>query len=97
MPWKLKLRKSVKIAPGVKLNLSKSGISTTVGKKGASVNVGKKGVRTTVGIPGTGISHTSKVGDGLDLDPTPVRKKSSCCSLFVLPIILLPVFWLIIN
>lgn len=93
MPWKF--RKSIKIAPGIKINLSKSGLSTTVGKKGASVNLGKKGVKTTVGIPGTGISHTSKVGGGLD--QTPVRKKSSCCSLFVLPIILLPVLLWVVN
>lgn len=93
MPWKF--RKSIKIAPGIKINLSKSGLSTTVGKKGASVNLGKKGVRTTVSIPGTGISHTSKVGGGPD--PTPVRKKSSCCSLFVLPIILLPVLLWVVN
>lgn len=95
MPFKWRLRKSVKLAPGIKLNLSKSGISTTLGKKGASVNVGKKGMRTTVGIPGTGISHTSKIGDGLDTRPA--RNKSSCCSLFVLPIILLPALWLIIH
>jgi hypothetical protein len=56
-----KLRKSVKIAPGVKINLSKSGISTSVGGKGHSVNIGKRGVKTTVGIPGTGISHTSSI------------------------------------
>lgn len=92
MPWKF--RKSFKIAPGIKVNLSKSGLSTTLGKKGASVNVGKRGVRTTVGIPGTGISNTSKVGGS---DPTPARKKSSCCSLFVLPIILLPVLLWIVN
>lgn len=93
MPFKF--RKSFKIAPGIKVNLSKSGLSTTLGKKGASVNLGKKGVRTTVGIPGTGISHTSKIGGGLDT--TPARKKSSCCSLFVLPLILLPILFLITN
>lgn len=54
-----KIRKSLKIAPGLRLNLSKSGVSASVGKPGATVNVGKNGVKSTVGIPGTGISHTT--------------------------------------
>ena len=37
-------RKRIKIAPGVNLNLSKGGISTSFGVKGASVSVGKRGV-----------------------------------------------------
>lgn len=53
-------RKSFKIAPGVKLNISKKGISSlSVGGKGARVNLGKKGTRTTLSIPKTGLSHTS--------------------------------------
>ncbi len=54
-----KIRKSLKIAPGLRINLSKSGVSASVGKPGATVNVGKNGVKSTVGIPGTGISHTT--------------------------------------
>lgn len=39
-------RKSFKIAPGVKLNVTKNGISSvSVGKNGARVNVGKKGLK----------------------------------------------------
>lgn len=53
MAWKF--RKRIKIAPGVTLNLSKSGVSTTVGTKGASVNMGKNGIYLNTGIPGTGI------------------------------------------
>lgn len=53
-------RKSLKIAPGVRLNITKKGISSvSLGGKGARVNLGKKGTRTTVGIPGTGLSHSS--------------------------------------
>lgn len=55
-----KFRKRIKIAPGVYVNIGKTGInSATIGKRGASLNVGKKGVRTTVGLPGSGISYTS--------------------------------------
>lgn len=53
-------RKSLKIAPGVKLNITKQGISSlSVGGKGARVNLGKKGTKTTLSIPKTGLSHTS--------------------------------------
>ena len=57
----LNFRKSFKIAPGVKLNVSKKGISSvSAGVKGARVSVGKKGTRTTVGIPGTGLSYSKQ-------------------------------------
>lgn len=53
------IRKSIKIAPGIKLNIGKKGInSLSVGKNGASVNIGKKGTKTTVGIPGSGLSYS---------------------------------------
>ena len=52
-------RKSLKIAPGVKVNVTKNGISSlSVGKNGARVNLGKKGTKATVGIPGSGLSHS---------------------------------------
>jgi hypothetical protein len=53
-----RFRKSVRIMPGVRVNLSKSGVSTSIGAKGATVNVSKKGVRTTVGVPGSGLSYS---------------------------------------
>lgn len=53
-------RKSFKIAPGLRLNVGKKGISSvSIGGKGARVNVSKNGTRTTVGIPGTGLSYSS--------------------------------------
>lgn len=55
-----RFRKSVKIAPGIRLNFSKSGVSTSIGKRGATVNLSKRGTRVTVGLPGTGLS-TSKL------------------------------------
>lgn len=53
-------RKSFKIAPGVRLNVGKNGISSvSVGGKGGRVSVGKKGVRSTVSAPGTGLSYST--------------------------------------
>lgn len=51
-----RFRKSVKIAPGIRLNFSKSGVSTSIGGRGATVNFSKRGTRVTAGIPGTGLS-----------------------------------------
>ncbi len=51
----------VKIAPGVTLNLSKSGGSVSVGPRGAKVTVGPRGSRATVGIPGTGLFYTKSL------------------------------------
>ena len=54
-----RFRKSIKILPGVKINLTKNGISSaSIGKSGANINIGKKGTRTTVGIPGSGLSYS---------------------------------------
>lgn len=60
----IRFRKRVKVLPGVTLNFSKSGISTTIGARGASVNIGKNGVFGNVGIPGTGIYMRGKIAGG---------------------------------
>ena len=59
-------RKSIKILPGVKLNISKKGMSSvSVGGKGATLNVRKDGnVKGTVGIPGSGMSYTETLSTG---------------------------------
>ena len=54
----LRLFRRIKIAPGITLNLSKSGLSASAGVRGAHVTLGPRGVRRTVGIPGTGISYS---------------------------------------
>lgn len=52
----MRFRKSIKIAKGVKLNLSKTGASFTLGTgKGLSFNLGNKGAYLNWSIPGTGI------------------------------------------
>lgn len=54
----------VKIAPGVHVNLSRSGGSVSVGPRGAKVTAGPRGVRGTAGIPGTGMHWTREVRGG---------------------------------
>lgn len=60
----MRFRRSVKILPGVRINFSKSGMSTTIGPKGASINIGKKGTYLNTGIPGTGLYMREKIGGG---------------------------------
>jgi hypothetical protein len=57
----IRFRKTIQILPGVRLNISKNGISSiSIGGHGATVNVNGQGVRETLGLPGTGISYTTK-------------------------------------
>ena len=57
-------RRRIKIIPGVRLNISKSGLSASVGVRGASVTFGGRGgTYANLGIPGTGI-YTRKKIDG---------------------------------
>ncbi|HEX2592115.1 MAG TPA: DUF4236 domain-containing protein [Rhizomicrobium sp.] len=60
MGWRF--QKVLRVIPGVRINLSKSGISGSVGPRGASVNVGRHGVTTSAGLPGTGLSYRQRIG-----------------------------------
>ena len=55
----------IKIAPGVTLNLSKSGGSLSFGPRGAKFTVGSRGKRATVGIPGTVLFYTTTLPSGM--------------------------------
>ena len=59
MAWNF--RKRIKIAPGIHLNLSKGGISTSIGPKGAKISIGKKGTYLNTSIPGTGLYSRQKI------------------------------------
>jgi hypothetical protein len=61
----LRWRKSVSVLPGVKVNLSKGGVSASVGGKGATVNVGTRTQTVNLGIPGTGLSYRMPLGTSL--------------------------------
>ena len=59
----MRFRKTITIFKGLKMNLSKSGVSFTVGGKGVSANLGKQGVFLNTGIPGTGLYDRKKIVD----------------------------------
>jgi hypothetical protein len=53
-----RFRRSVKILPGIRVNLSGSGASVSLGGRGFHYTIGSKGTRVTASIPGTGMSWT---------------------------------------
>lgn len=59
MAWNY--RKRIKIAPGINLNLSKGGVSTSIGAKGAKITIGKNGTYLNTSIPGTGLYSRTKL------------------------------------
>lgn len=58
-----RFRRSIKIFPGVRINLSKKGVSSiSIGRRGATVNIRANGeTRATLGIPGTGLSWQTRL------------------------------------
>ena len=77
-----RFRKSLKLAPGVRLNIGKKSVGISAGPRGARHSISSSGRRTTsVGIPGSGLSYqTSHKGDNVESDaidesgiPSPTR------------------------
>ncbi len=66
MTWTF--RRRIKIIPGVHLNFSKSGITTSIGVKGASMTFGKSGTYLNTSMPLLGIYSRQKLS-GASSDP----------------------------
>ena len=87
MAWYL--RRSVKILPGIRMNLSKSGLGLSSGIKGLRIAKSPNGKETIYGsIPGTGLRYrktlkTSKTSS-LKTDSNQVASKTPITILFVL-------------
>lgn len=56
-----RFRRSLKIAPGIRINFGKKSPSLSFGVRGAGITVGSRGVYGNVGIPGTGLSYRTKL------------------------------------
>jgi hypothetical protein len=51
----------IRLIPGLRVNLSRSGPSLSFGHRGAWYTVGRTGRRMTVGWPGSGIFYTEHI------------------------------------
>jgi len=82
----LRFRKSIKLAPGLRLNASLSGLSWSVGPRGMSMSVGPRGTFFNAGIPGTGLSSRQRVGGRVravrESKPTPNTQRLSVMTSF---------------
>ena len=58
----LRFYRRIRIAPGLRINLSKRGASVSAGGRGHWLTFGPRGERATVGLPGTGLSYTENLG-----------------------------------
>lgn len=67
----LRFRKSIKLAPGLRMNLSGSGVSWSLGPRGASVGIGRRGTYLNSGIPGTGLYSRQRLSGGPAPAPAP--------------------------
>lgn len=57
----IRFHRQLTIFPGVKVNISKTGMSITIGGKGFHLNFSKRGVMQTTNLPGKGLSHRSYI------------------------------------
>jgi hypothetical protein len=98
-----RFNRRIRILPGVRVNLSKSGVSTSIGGRGAWLTFGKRGTRATVGLPGTGISYTqtlrqhsehqAEAAPQTDAPPQPCY----LCRIVLLVVVAVVVLWAILG
>jgi hypothetical protein len=53
-----RFHRSIKIMPGIRLNIGRTGTSLSVGGRGLTTNVSRRGVKNTVGLSGSGLSYS---------------------------------------
>ena len=57
----IRFRRTITIFPGVRLNISKSGLSLSLGPRGASITIGKRGTFANISLPGRGLSYRTRL------------------------------------
>lgn len=89
-----RFQKRIKILPGLRLNVSKTGISWTVGTRGASVTSRDGNLTGNAGLPGTGVSYRKRL-DLPDAEPVsqelPAKRSSSVAPTWLLLLFVLAV------
>lgn len=73
----LRFRRSIKLAPGIRMNLSGSGISWSLGPRGASVGIGKRGTFLNTGIPGTGLYNRQQLASNSSVNRSKINQSES--------------------
>jgi len=68
----VRFRRQLQLFPGVRLNVSKSGLSVSLGPRGASVTVGPRGTYANIGAPATGLYLRERLRPGAGASGEPV-------------------------
>jgi hypothetical protein len=64
-----RFQRRIRVAPGVRLNLSKSGIGVGIGRNGLRLGMdAKRRKYLSVGLPGTGLSYRSFFGRPVSIE-----------------------------
>jgi hypothetical protein len=80
----LRFRRSIKLLPGVHVNLGLHGAGLSVGPRGLHVGVNRRGMYTSAGIPGTGIYAVHDYRSTPGEHPKAARNAGGGCLLLVL-------------
>ncbi len=66
-------RKSIKVAPGVKVNVGKKSVGISVGNEYSGISVNSKtGAHARISAPGTGMSYTTKIKGTSEITDIPL-------------------------
>jgi Protein of unknown function (DUF4236) len=88
----LRFHRSIKLVPGVRLNVGLRRTSLSVGGKGFTYNLGSNGSRVTVGIPGSGLSYSTSLQHqaptALIANALPTRRRYSATPFVVIAFII---------
>jgi hypothetical protein len=91
-----RFRRQLRLIPGVHLNLSRSGVSTTIGVPGLRVTMGKRPA-VNVGIPGSGLSYRESLSDAASHAPAPTPGRHVHIPWLWLSPVALIVLWVIFR
>lgn len=73
MAWGFKKR--IRIAPGLHVNIGKTGVSARAGNRFGGVTAGTSGARASANIPGTGLSVRKDLGKGAKSEPADATQR----------------------
>ncbi len=84
----LRFQRRIRIAPGIRLNISKSGIGGSVGRTGLRLGVdANRRKYFSAGLPGTGLSYRTFFGERVRLETVKLILYVAAGILFVITVL----------
>jgi len=53
----LRFRRTLRLAPGLRIRLNNHGPTLSIGPRGANLNFSRRGIHSHAGVPGSGVYH----------------------------------------